>query len=270
MYPRLAVLDVDLGCTVAERWSSQGWRWHWSRELTGGVSYEQMVELGHKLLEVRCLEDRDRWQWRISQDGEFTVTDTRTWIDNIVLPTSAYSTRWCDWVPRKVNIFVWRVMWKRLPTRGLLQSRGINVASMLCPICSEEEESLSHVLGTCEVANTVWRLIFRWMQLQGVEVLGPDVVFEWVDGVKEINATPPVSNRPCTLTLLLIEAGARKRKIQSLKHEVNRTLLQLLKEKSEIWFERRVLRWVCLGFLKKFRKIEGGPGLLLVLRWLRA
>ncbi|KAL4584849.1 hypothetical protein LXL04_009459 [Taraxacum kok-saghyz] len=35
-FHRLAVLDVNIGCTVADRWSDQGWKWNWRRQVDGG------------------------------------------------------------------------------------------------------------------------------------------------------------------------------------------------------------------------------------------
>ncbi|KAL4583204.1 hypothetical protein LXL04_007771 [Taraxacum kok-saghyz] len=72
----------------------------------------------------------------------------------------------------------------RLPTRVLLHRREVSMDSVLCPMCNEEEEMVHHVFGTCEVTRALWRLVFMWMQLQGVDVTGAESVFEWVDVVK--------------------------------------------------------------------------------------
>ncbi|KAL4582746.1 hypothetical protein LXL04_007305 [Taraxacum kok-saghyz] len=76
--------------------------------------------------------------------------------------------RWCSWIPKKINIFVWRVLRNRLPTRGSLQGRGIPLETVRCPLCNEQEETVNHLLGSCTVANAMWGKVFRWMQLQRI------------------------------------------------------------------------------------------------------
>ncbi|KAL4576481.1 hypothetical protein LXL04_012575 [Taraxacum kok-saghyz] len=154
------------------------------RQLEGGVSAAQMEELVFKLVNEKCIDGQDYWQWGINSDGQYTVSSTRQWIDDKVLPTVGRATRWCSWVLKKVKIFVWRVLWNRLPTRDLLISRGINVDSDLCPLCNIENESVNHVLGSYEVASSIWRLVLRWLQIHATMSLGPENVFQWLDEVK--------------------------------------------------------------------------------------
>ncbi|KAL4588679.1 hypothetical protein LXL04_001573 [Taraxacum kok-saghyz] len=182
VYPCLAVLDVDIGCKVADKWSDGGWRWNWRRQVEGGVSAGQVVELGIKLTEERCVEGLDFWYWQIDPDGKFTVAGTRNWIDEKVLPSAMCSTKWCSWVPKKVNIFVWRVLWKRLPTQLALKARGIGVESVLCPTCSDEEETVNHVISSCSVASSIWDLVTRWLQVTRNLGTGSDSLFQWLEG----------------------------------------------------------------------------------------
>ena len=54
-------------------------------------------------------------------------------------------------MPRKVNIFIWRLMLDRIPTRNAIKRRGMEIENVLCPICNVEEENLMHLFGRCEV-----------------------------------------------------------------------------------------------------------------------
>ncbi|KAL4583848.1 hypothetical protein LXL04_008433 [Taraxacum kok-saghyz] len=123
------------------------WLREWRREFEGGVSHAQLRDLVHKLAEVRCSSGRDRWVWEIDRAGGISVASTRNWIDKM-----------------------------RLPTRVLLHRRGVSMDSVLCPMCNGEEEMVDHVFGSCEVARALWRLVFMWMQVQGVDVTGADSV----------------------------------------------------------------------------------------------
>nr|GEX00501.1 hypothetical protein [Tanacetum cinerariifolium] len=70
-----------------------------------------------------------------------------------------------SWIPRKVNICVWRASINRLPTRANLISRGVPLASVLCPFCENEEEGIEHCLIRCPRVMPIWRKVWSWWQL---------------------------------------------------------------------------------------------------------
>ncbi|KAL4572863.1 hypothetical protein LXL04_019651 [Taraxacum kok-saghyz] len=70
-----------------------------------------------------CSNKLDVWRWTLDEEGEFSVGETRRWIDNKVLPSNLVPTRWCKVAPRKVNVFIWRLRLDRLPTRVRLRER---------------------------------------------------------------------------------------------------------------------------------------------------
>ncbi|GJR44057.1 RNA-directed DNA polymerase, eukaryota [Tanacetum coccineum] len=72
-------------------------------------------------------------------------------------------TRWNPLVPRKVNIFCWRMFLNRIPTRLILASRGIDIPNVLCPICGIHQEDTSHLFLKCYVASEIWKAIFAWL-----------------------------------------------------------------------------------------------------------
>ncbi|KAL4555036.1 hypothetical protein LXL04_037647 [Taraxacum kok-saghyz] len=58
------------------------------------------------------------------------------------------------------------------------------LVSVLCPICSEDEETVSHVFCLCPVAVSIWELVLRWLHLTSNFGTGPEDVFQWVDGAR--------------------------------------------------------------------------------------
>ncbi|KAL4557454.1 hypothetical protein LXL04_035631 [Taraxacum kok-saghyz] len=160
-FPRLAALEAHRDCTVAEKWSDQGWCWTWQRRMVGGRTLSSLDELNRVLGDFRCSEEGDVWRWKLSDNGEFSVADTRRWIDDIVLPTGAKCTRWCAYVPRKVNIFIWRMRLHRLPIRVTLSEKGMEINSILCAVCGMSSETMSHLFCHCEVTLQVWAAMFR-------------------------------------------------------------------------------------------------------------
>ncbi|GKD46939.1 hypothetical protein Tco_1271584, partial [Tanacetum coccineum] len=70
----------------------------------------------------------DRWHYSISSDGEFSVKDTRSIIDDMFLPSHDVPTRWVKGVPGKINIFTWKARRDVLPTRyNLIRRDGGNL-----------------------------------------------------------------------------------------------------------------------------------------------
>ncbi|KAL4567223.1 hypothetical protein LXL04_022799 [Taraxacum kok-saghyz] len=138
--------------------------------------------VGGMLEDVRCTDSRDTWSWDISQDGVFTVAETKRWIDDLVLPVGTVQIRWCPLVPRKVNIFIWRLIIDTLPTRERLSSRGMEIQSIICPVCGMASEQLVHLFCRYELAVTLWEGVFRWLQIPAFGAFDLKEIFVWVDG----------------------------------------------------------------------------------------
>ncbi|GJT01385.1 RNA-directed DNA polymerase, eukaryota, partial [Tanacetum coccineum] len=81
------------------------------------------------------------------------------------LPKADTPTRWIKSIPIKVNVFVWKALQDRLPTRSNLVRRNILIDSLSCPICDGEPEDSSHLFFRCCLARDVTRLVCRWWDL---------------------------------------------------------------------------------------------------------
>lgn len=64
---------------------------------------------------------------------------------------------WCNKVPKKVNMFIWRASY--IPVRIQLQQRGLELESFLCVLCSVIAETTYHVLVCCMASTEVWRSV---------------------------------------------------------------------------------------------------------------
>ncbi|GJY79149.1 RNA-directed DNA polymerase, eukaryota [Tanacetum coccineum] len=72
------------------------------------------------------------------------VKTTREHIDQRYLPNDGMETRWNPFLPKKISIFIWRVLRDRLPTRWNLSRKGIDVDSLSCPVCDVGIETIQH------------------------------------------------------------------------------------------------------------------------------
>ncbi|PWA47701.1 RNA-directed DNA polymerase, eukaryota [Artemisia annua] len=97
-FPRLFRLEVNKDCMVRDRWND-GWNWIWSRPISGGITSTQLSTLTTLLDPIILTED------------------------NASLSDAYISPRWCRFIPKKINIFIWRALRDRLPTRWNLSNK---------------------------------------------------------------------------------------------------------------------------------------------------
>ncbi|PWA89092.1 hypothetical protein CTI12_AA113210 [Artemisia annua] len=159
------------------RWND-GWNWIWSRR---GITSTQLSTLNTLLDPIILTEGRDESVWLLDPNNGFTVNKTRIHLDNASLPDAYISTRWCRFIPKKVNIFVWRALRDRLPTRWNLSNKGVEIESILCPSCSSSPETIHHSLWTCSLATCVWLKVFSWLDLPYPTPSSLEDVFAYVD-----------------------------------------------------------------------------------------
>nr|GEX69758.1 hypothetical protein [Tanacetum cinerariifolium] len=89
-------------------------------------------------------------------------------------------TRWIKEVPIKVNILAWKVKINGLPTRLNLSKRGIDIESILCPICEQHVESVSHIFFTCHLSREIFRGISRWWQIDASDISCYEEWLHWL------------------------------------------------------------------------------------------
>ncbi|PWA52848.1 reverse transcriptase domain, Reverse transcriptase zinc-binding domain protein [Artemisia annua] len=141
-YNRLFHLEVDANCLLSDRLSNGSWSWNWSRQNLGSRNEEALENLLTEIAHVSVNRSPDSWKWSIAHDDMFSVLDTRIHVDNAILPSLSPSIRWSKILPRKVNIFIWRLILDRLPNRLNLSSRGLEISSISCPLCNAAVESI--------------------------------------------------------------------------------------------------------------------------------
>lgn len=75
----------------------------------------------------------DKWTWSLDKSGIFKVQTLSDNIQTLSLADCNFGVHhtWNSWIPRKVNICVWRASLNRLPTRTNLISWGASLASNL-------------------------------------------------------------------------------------------------------------------------------------------
>ncbi|PNX67260.1 ribonuclease H, partial [Trifolium pratense] len=134
LFPDLFAKEVNKLATVSERMGREGavslcsWRWN---GLLNETEQQQVLEL-QGLLAGFILSDTepDRWWWLPDRNGMFSVKSCYSFLSSStqVLMREANETEalfrlWKSDVPSKINVFGWRLLLNRLPTRMALHRR---------------------------------------------------------------------------------------------------------------------------------------------------
>nr|GEW47445.1 RNA-directed DNA polymerase, eukaryota, reverse transcriptase zinc-binding domain protein [Tanacetum cinerariifolium] len=106
----------------------------------------------------------DGWRWSLNHNKGFSVNHLSEMIDSSILSPGCLGRvfKWNNWVPKKVNLFHWRVINDRIPHLSNLDKRGIDVHSLLCPLCDSAITDSDHILFNCQKVKSIWLKCFDW------------------------------------------------------------------------------------------------------------
>lgn len=183
-YKRLYHLDVQPNCLIRDRFVNGEWIMNWKRHIDSGCTHALSEALQTKLRALSNFDGQDEVRLSLGVDGTFLVGVTQNHIDDYILPTLEVPTSWCKVLPRKVNIFIWRMMLDRLPHRLNLSRRGLDIPSISCSICSKGMESNDHVFYSCDIALNIWRLVRIWCDMPIPALNSHSDWISWFDNIR--------------------------------------------------------------------------------------
>ncbi|XP_058731364.1 uncharacterized protein LOC131603122 [Vicia villosa] len=159
----------------AGRWDGLVWIWEpsdWIKDFSDGETYLldllQQQLFHHKPL----LAGADSFIWEDGNEGVFSVyscvEEIRRRGEEVMQPASVLRRLDFMWklkVPSKVSIFAWRFILDRLPTRDILQRRGILSGNndSGCALCFSFLESSAHLFDQCFYSTKVWEKVGNWL-----------------------------------------------------------------------------------------------------------
>ncbi|XP_071727494.1 uncharacterized protein [Rutidosis leptorrhynchoides] len=160
------MLESQKEATVADRISNVNSNsigiWDWSRS-PSGRALDELTELTNLISSVSISDRPDSWKFSLDASDIFT-TSLSNLINalkydvhsrNILLPRNKF-------VPQKVFVFTWRVIQLKIPVRSELDKKGIDLHTILCPLCDHHIETIEHELITCPKVSPIWTQMLDW------------------------------------------------------------------------------------------------------------
>ncbi|GJT55644.1 RNA-directed DNA polymerase, eukaryota [Tanacetum coccineum] len=177
-------LETQKNISVALKLSHDDLMCSFRRAPRAGAKELQYIQLVKIMEGFTLFDSKDRWRWSLEGCSEFTVASVRNLLDANSLPVVSSKTRWIKAVPIKVNIHAWKVKLDILPTRLNISKRGMDIESILCPLCEKNVESSSHIFFTCPISREIFRKVLLWWEIDIVMVSSYDEWLEWLLSIR--------------------------------------------------------------------------------------
>ena len=157
-----------MGCHSETAWEwNLEWRRHlFDNEVQAAVSFLEDISRGH--IDRRT---SDCWVWKPEPSGQYSTRSAYLMLlegaaDQTV--DEALEDLWQLKIPLKATIFAWRLIKDRIPTKGNLRRRQVQLNDSLCPFCSRQEEEASHLFFNCPRIPPLWWESLSWTKTVGV------------------------------------------------------------------------------------------------------
>nr|GEU56005.1 RNA-directed DNA polymerase, eukaryota [Tanacetum cinerariifolium] len=109
---------------------------------------------------------------------------TRNFINDSFLPMIVVPTRWIKTIPIKINIFSWELYLDKLPMRLNLSLPGLDIPSIICPICSISMESTLHLFLPSHLARQLMLKVARCWELEILDFISWDGWLLWLNNLR--------------------------------------------------------------------------------------
>ncbi|XP_022031534.1 uncharacterized protein LOC110932514 [Helianthus annuus] len=171
-FPALFRLESDKRCLIADRFDSSisafSGKWGWSRVPYSEDERREWNSFIELLDSVKLAGTGDRWVWIGGNEKEFSVRAVKSFLRSATDFSNNFVFEWSKWVPKKVNILVWRAQMGRIATLDALSKRNCFNGDERCILCNDGLESADHLFRSCSVASEVWYLISRWCNISPI------------------------------------------------------------------------------------------------------
>jgi hypothetical protein len=126
------------------------------RRILSDVKWDAWIHLVQRLLSINLNDEEDKFVWKLSDSGSFSVKSMYT---DIMNGHTVYLKKyiWKLKVPLKIRIFMWFLQQKVILTKDNLSKRNWHGCKK-CAFC-DHEESINHLFFDCPFARLVWGVV---------------------------------------------------------------------------------------------------------------
>ncbi|GKA26171.1 RNA-directed DNA polymerase, eukaryota [Tanacetum coccineum] len=183
-FPRLYALEESKSISMADKLGLSSLYLSFRRPPRGGIEQESFNLLCQSVRGLVLSNIEDRWSWSLEGSGLFSVKSSRAYIDDLLIPKAEATTRWIRIFPIKINMFAWKVCLDALPTRCNMSLRGIDIPSILCPLCNRAVENSDHIFFSCSMVRKVWRRLLTWLELNVSSFHSYNEWISWLSSIR--------------------------------------------------------------------------------------
>ncbi|GJS10936.1 RNA-directed DNA polymerase, eukaryota, reverse transcriptase zinc-binding domain protein [Tanacetum coccineum] len=180
LFPRLYALESCKLVNICTKLNDPSLVSSFRRDVRGGAEQIQLDNLSDMISSVNLVPMADRWVWNLESSGDFSVSSIRKVIDEKHFPSVCSKTRWVKYVSIKVNVLAWKIKIDALPTRFNISRRGIDIHSILCPVCNGGVESSEHLFFRCHLSKQIARKVSLWWNVAYVNVNSYAEWYSWI------------------------------------------------------------------------------------------
>ena len=144
-FPRLFALEEDKKVTVKNRILVDMEDWKKRRDIRSGRELEEANKMKSILDRSILSQRKDSWSVPGAPENKYSTRWLRECLETHQTMGLVQSDFWNKWVPKKFNVFVWRLIKNRIPMRKNLSNMGIDTPCSLCPLCERKEEDTKHL-----------------------------------------------------------------------------------------------------------------------------
>nr|GFB04910.1 RNA-directed DNA polymerase, eukaryota [Tanacetum cinerariifolium] len=129
MFPRIYALETCKDVNIHTKLEASSLETSLCHNIRGGAEQAHLIVVSEVSGKITLAPQADRYNWLLNNDGVYSVASLRKKIDN-----------------QRFNI----------------SRRGIDIGSLMCPLCNAGIETSTHLFFRCNIADQIYYKITRW------------------------------------------------------------------------------------------------------------
>ncbi|GJX42535.1 RNA-directed DNA polymerase, eukaryota [Tanacetum coccineum] len=137
-------------------------------------------------------------------------------------------------MPIKINVFAWIIRLDKLPTRLNLSLKGIDITTIVCPLCHASVEFGSQIFFCCPMVQHLWRKLMRWWELEDIDLASYDDWLLWLNSSRFSKRLKEILEGVCYVKWN--ECYDNEDELQSFRHKA--------RQQDKVYDEREESCWI--------------------------